>query len=88
MVIILFQNCTLNSIYNWTFISSSNNEDNNIIRCYLKKTEAYLLKAVEELSIYYAKNQLKPNPNKTQSCNFHIKNRQTEQKLKFNGLKV
>lgn len=32
---------------------------------------------------YYQKNHLKPNPDKTQVCAFHLRNRQADQKLKI-----
>ena len=32
---------------------------------------------------YYQKNHLKPNPDKTQVCAFHLRNRQAHQKLKI-----
>lgn len=38
-----------------------------------EKTEAYLTQALDDLYIYYAENQLKPNPTKTLSCVFHLK---------------
>lgn len=46
-----------------------------------EQAEEYLNKALEDLSTYYAENQLKPNPSKTQSCSFHLKNRQAKRKL-------
>jgi len=46
-----------------------------------EKTEEYITKAMEDLSIYYAENQLKPNPNKTQSCALYLKYQQAKREL-------
>jgi hypothetical protein len=39
--------------------------------------------ALQSMLTYYQKNHLKPNPNKTQKCAFHLSNRQAHQKLKI-----
>lgn len=45
--------------------------------------EQKLSKALIELSAYYRENQLRPNPSKTQTCAFHLKNRQAARTLKI-----
>ena len=44
--------------------------------------------ALDEMSIYYSRNLLKPNTAKTQICCFHLRNRDAKQKLNvtWNGL--
>ena len=37
---------------------------------------------LEEMSIYYKDNWLKPNPNKTQACTFHLKNKEAKRKIR------
>ena len=46
--------------------------------------------ALDELSIYYSRNHLKPNPEKTQICCFLLKNRDAKHKLNvtWNGLEL
>ncbi|KAK9679133.1 hypothetical protein QE152_g40250 [Popillia japonica] len=39
--------------------------------------------ALEELATYYQKNQLKPNPSKTQVCAFHLKSNDARRKLEI-----
>jgi len=39
--------------------------------------------ALQSMLAYYQKNHLKPNPDKTQICAFHLRNRQAHQKLKI-----
>lgn len=46
------------------------------------EAEISLTAALEELGTYYEKNQLKPNPAKTQICAFHLRHAQASQKLK------
>ncbi|PZC71961.1 hypothetical protein B5X24_HaOG212107 [Helicoverpa armigera] len=43
--------------------------------------ETYLSAALEDLDIYYRENALKPNPAKTQSCAYHLRNRMANRKL-------
>ena len=45
--------------------------------------EQELSEALTELSAYYKENHLKPNPTKTQTCAFHLKNRQATRKLQI-----
>ena len=46
--------------------------------------------ALDEMSIYYSSNHLKPNPAKTQICCFHLRNRDAKRKLDvtWNGLEL
>ena len=46
--------------------------------------------ALDEMSIYYSRNHLKPNPAKTQLCCFHLSNRNAKHKLNvtWNGLEL
>ncbi|RZF38508.1 hypothetical protein LSTR_LSTR006103 [Laodelphax striatellus] len=43
-----------------------------------------LSSALEELAAYYDNNYLKPNPNKTQVCAFHLRNRDAGVDLNVN----
>lgn len=47
-----------------------------------EEAEQVLTTALGTLSDYYKKNHLKPNPQKTQVCAFHLRNRQAGRKLK------
>ena len=46
--------------------------------------------ALDEMSIYYSRNHLTPNPTKTHICCFHLRNRDAKRKLikKCNGLEL
>ena len=46
--------------------------------------------ALDEMSIHYSSNHLKPNPAKTQICCFHLRNRDAKRKLDvtWNGLEL
>ena len=46
--------------------------------------------ALDEMSIYYSRNHLKPNPAKTQMCCFHLRNIDAKHKLNvtWNGLEL
>lgn len=39
--------------------------------------------ALQQLSGYYERNLLRPNPNKTESCVFHLRNHEADRKLKI-----
>ena len=43
--------------------------------------EPALESALQEMSTYYNKNHLKPNPSKTQLCSFHLRNRDAKKEL-------
>ncbi|CAG9109778.1 unnamed protein product [Plutella xylostella] len=46
-----------------------------------EEVEADLTVALNNLSAYYKENSLKPNPSKTESCAFHLRNNQAGRKL-------
>lgn len=46
-----------------------------------ERTETILSEALESMGKYYEKNQLRANPEKTQTCTFHLKNREAKRKL-------
>ena len=46
-----------------------------------EQTETILTEALHNLSEYYERNRLLANPDKTQTCAFHIKNREASRKL-------
>ena len=48
--------------------------------------ERKLTRSVQELTNYYIKNQLRPNPDKTQICSFHLRNHEAKRKLKVEWL--
>lgn len=48
-----------------------------------EEVEQCLGRALVELDIYYQRNQLKPNPTKTQVCAFHLRNNQANRKLQI-----
>ena len=52
--------------------------------------EQTLKLALDEMSIYYSRNHLKPNPANTQICCFHLRNRDAKHKLNvaWNGLEL
>ena len=43
--------------------------------------ESTLSDALEHLDQYYRENHLRANPDKTQTCSFHLRNRETKRKL-------
>ena len=43
-----------------------------------KKTESTLSDALDNIGEYYARNHLHANPEKTQTCVFHIRNREAK----------
>jgi len=45
-----------------------------------------LTRSLQELTNYYIKNQLRPNPDKTQICSFHLRHREAKRKLKVEWL--
>lgn len=45
--------------------------------------ESTLNNALKKITIYCKKNWLKPNPNKTQVCTFHLRNKEAKRKLKI-----
>ena len=57
---------------------------------YFQHVEHTLELALDEMSIYYSRNHLKPNPAKTQICCFHLRNRDSKHKLNvtWNGLEL
>jgi hypothetical protein len=48
--------------------------------------ERKLTRSLQELTNYYTKNQLRPNPDKTQVCSFHLRNREAKRELKVEWL--
>ena len=48
-----------------------------------EEVEQSLSEALAELEHYYRDNQLKPNPAKTQTCAFHLRNKQATRKLQI-----
>ena len=46
-----------------------------------EQTETILTEALQNLGEYYERNHLRENPHKTQTCAFHLKNRETCSKL-------
>lgn len=48
-----------------------------------EEVEKKLNGALKELTPYYKKNQLRPNPMKTQVCVFHLRNKQANRKLQI-----
>lgn len=51
-----------------------------------QEIERKLTKTLQELTTYYARNQLTPNPDKTQICCFHLRNREAKRELKVEWL--
>jgi len=45
-----------------------------------------LTKTLQELTTYYARNQLTPNPDKTQICCFHLQNCDQKREVKVEWL--
>ena len=60
------------------------------ICCDLQHVEQTLGLALDEMSVYYSRNLLKPNPAKTQICCFHLRNRCAKHKLNvtWNGVEL
>ena len=56
----------------------------------VQHVEQTLELALDEMSIYYSSNHLKPNPANTQICCFHLRNRDAKRKLDvpWNGLEL
>ena len=50
-------------------------------RSTLEQTETILTEALHNLGEYYERNHLRANPDKTQTCAFHLKNREASRKL-------
>ena len=50
-------------------------------RSTFEQTETILTEALQNLSEYYERNHLRANPDKTQTCAFHLKNREASTKL-------
>lgn len=48
------------------------------------EVEKTLTLALKEMSTYYKENYLRPNPNKAQTCSFHLRNRNANRELKIN----
>jgi len=46
-----------------------------------EKVQDKLVNTLESMNEYYNKNQLKPNPNKTQVCCFHLRNRDAKKRI-------
>ena len=63
-------------------IASQGNDFNNI--------EASLTSARSTMTTYYATNQLRANPSKTQVCAFHLRNREAKRELNvvWNGIRL
>ena len=49
--------------------------------CTFESIESTLSDALEHLDQYYKENHLRANPDKTQTCSFHLRNRETKRKL-------
>ena len=67
--------------------------DDRAIACQasdLTKIERTLENALNELGRYYEENNLRPNPSKTETCVFHLKNKlaATRLKINWNGEKI
>ena len=54
------------------------------------KVETILTTALTAIGDYYIRNQLRANPDKTQTCAFHLRNREakTELKVSWDGKKL
>ena len=50
-------------------------------RSTFEQTETILTEALQNLGEYYERNNLRENPDKTQTCAFHLKNREASRKL-------
>ena len=50
-------------------------------RITFERTETILTEALHNLGEYYERNHLRANPDKTQTCAFHLKNREASMKL-------
>lgn len=46
-----------------------------------EKVQDKLTRTLESMNVYYTNNQLKTNPNKTQVCCFHIRNRDDKKRI-------
>lgn len=51
-----------------------------------QEVERKLTQTLQELTTYYARNQLTPNPDNTQICCFHLQNREAKRELKVEWL--
>ena len=49
-------------------------------RSTFEQTETILTEALHNLADYYERNHLHANPDKTQTCDFHLKNREASRK--------
>ena len=50
-------------------------------RSTFEQTKTILTESLQNLSEYYERNHLRANPDKTQTCDFHLKNREASRKL-------
>ena len=57
------------------------NNDYSTVTCSFEHTETILKEALQNLGEYYERNHLRSNPDKTQTCEFHLKNREANRKL-------
>ena len=57
------------------------NNDYSTVTCSIEHTETILKEALQNLAEYYERNHLRSNPDKTQTCEFHLKNREANRKL-------
>jgi len=48
-----------------------------------EEVESKMNISLQSMLVYYLKNHLKPNTDKTQTCAFHLRNRQAKRKLKI-----
>lgn len=48
---------------------------------YIQYIEQQLMRILQELNLYYIKNQLRQNPDKTQICSFHLRNHELKKQL-------